>query len=435
MKNPPRYLTLLGAKQVAREHGVETAAQYRKLANEFVRAGWRLPPDPVSYYAQEFPGWHEFLREPLPRRTRERSFLPYERAQEIVRAAGITSRLQYEQARRAGKLPRGLPALPPAHYVEEWEGWPEFVGKEARRSVKPGAAMPFEQARELARAQGFRSQVDFQRWVFSDDFPPGMPRSPYVVYRDRGWKGWPDFLGIDSVQGRRRLIEEGRGSDGATHLPETATFSAARRYVRELHLNSIFDYRRWANSGLRPEHIPESPEVVYQNTGWKGWPNFLGVKDLKDATSPRTGRKRDRPFLSPYLPFHLALDSVHAMKLKSADEYIERLVQGELGTRLPPRPDLTYAGYGWEGWAHYLGARRAVAPKLKLVDDEYLPYKLAKRYVRPLGLDSIIRWVTWANSTERPPYIPPEPWKTYLNRGFESLPRFLGVPEQQAALM
>jgi len=419
---------------VAREHGVENAAQYRKLAQTYLRAGWRLPPEPAQYYGEEFPGWHKFLREATVERTRERAFLPYQRAKAVVRKAGIGSRTQYEQARREGRLPRSLPALPSAYY-EEWQGWPEFLGKERRQGLKPGEAMPFEQARELARAQRLRSQVDFQRWALSDSFPPDMPRSPYVVYRDRGWNGWPDFLGNDNVQGRRRLIEEGRGANGSTHLPDTASFSAARRFVRELNLNSIFDYRRWANSGMRPENIPESPEVVYQNSGWKGWPNFLGVKDAKDHARSRTGRKRDRTFLSPYLPFHLALDSARSMDLKSAKDYIERLVNGELGTRLPPRPDLVYEGHGWESWSHYLGKSRVAAPDLELVQDEYLPFELARRYARGLGLNSTIRWVAWASTAERPPYIPAEPWKVYLNHGYVSLPDFLGVTEQTASVL
>jgi len=425
MSDKPRYLSLQGAMQVVREHAVKTPGEYRRLARDFVRAGWRLPEDPQRHYGRQFAGWERFLHDERPR-VKIRDFVPYGRAKALVRQRGIRSRAHYLRARHDGTLPENLPAAPAVYYGKQWEGWYVFLDKAPRKAVRPGAAMDFEAARALVHARGFRTRVDWQRWAMSAEFPADMPRAPNIVYRGKGWTGWPDFLGSDSARGRRRLLEEGRAATGSPHLPRTVAYSSARAYVRALHLNSIRDYQRWAGSGMRPAHIPASPDTVYRERGWVSWADFLGLRDYS-TERPRRGRSRGRPFVSPYLPFHLARTAVRELGLSSARDYLQRLVDGTLGPRLPPRPDLEYAEHGWMSWADYLGQRRAPASRLALIEDKYLPFALARRYVHRLGLDTPVRWASYAASDERPAYIPPEPWKTYMHHGFVSWQDFLGV--------
>jgi hypothetical protein len=425
MSDKHRYLSLQGAMQVVREHAIASAAEYRKLARVFSRSGWRLPEDPRRHYGDQFVSWERFLHDEQ-QRAKIRDFVPYGAAKAVVQRLHLPSRTAYLQARREGQLPENLPAAPNVYYGHQWEGWTTFLGKAPRRAVKPGEALSFEAARSQVHARGFRTRVDWQRWTMSPDFPARMPRSPNIVYRDRGWLGWPDFLGADSAQGRRRLLEEGRSATGSSHLPRTAAYSSARTYVRTLHLNSIRDFRRWADSGMRPEHIPASPEHVYRGQGWTTWADFLGLRDYA-ADKPRRGRTRNRPFLSSYLPFHLARKTVREMNLPSAQTYLERLTNGTLGARLPPRPDLEYADHGWVSWADFLGRSSVSRLNLALVDGKYLPFVRARRYVRRLGLDTPVRWASYAGSDERPEFIPAEPWKVYVRDGFVSLQDFLGV--------
>lgn len=424
MSDKRRYLSLQGAMQVAREHGVGSAAEYRKLARTFMRGGWRLPEDPARHYGRQFVSWNHFLH--AEQRAKIRDFVPYGKAKALVQRLALPSRAAYVQARRDGLLPANLPGAPNVYYGEQWEGWATFLGSERRRAVRPGDALPFEQAREMVRSMGFRTRVDWQRWAMGPQFPPRMPRAPNVVYRDRGWAGWPDFLGADSPQARRRLLDEGRGAVGAAHPPRTASYASARAYVRALQLNSISDFRRWADSGARPEHIPASPERVYRDQGWTSWANFLGLRDHR-APRPRVGRMRSRPFLSPYLPYRLARMAVRKHAPRSGQEYLKMLVDGVLGPRLPPRPDLEYAKRGWTSWADFLERRSAPGLKLELVEGEYLPFALARRYVHRLGIDTPMRWAGYAASDARPAFIPAEPWKTYVHEGFVSLQDFLGV--------
>ena len=43
-----------------------------------------------------------------------------------------------------------------------------------------------------------------------------------------------------------------------------------------MHMTDEADWREWISSGeKRNPYIPSSPDVVYADTGWSGWENFL----------------------------------------------------------------------------------------------------------------------------------------------------------------
>lgn len=77
--------------------------------------------------------------------------------------------------------------------------------------------------------------------------------------------------------GRRELCE-------LLHLRSTTRaanfvpFAAAREYAQTTGCLSMKAWRQLKPQGKLPIHIPASPEVVYKNKGWAGWPDFLRGK-------------------------------------------------------------------------------------------------------------------------------------------------------------
>jgi len=45
---------------------------------------------------------------------------------------------------------------------------------------------------------------------------------------------------------------------------------------KALNLNSRGEWEKYCKSGNKPKNVPASPQYVYKNKGWKGWPDFLG---------------------------------------------------------------------------------------------------------------------------------------------------------------
>ena len=58
----------------------------------------------------------------------------------------------------------------------------------------------FEEARELARLLGFEYEEEWNDRIASEaGLPdPGIPHDPGFIYRHTGWKGWKDWLGIQT---------------------------------------------------------------------------------------------------------------------------------------------------------------------------------------------------------------------------------------------
>ena len=49
--------------------------------------------------------------------------------------------------------------------------------------------------KDLVRSMGISTRKEFQIFASSDDFPFGQKKTPNFVYKNKGWKGWKDFLG------------------------------------------------------------------------------------------------------------------------------------------------------------------------------------------------------------------------------------------------
>lgn len=74
-----------------------------------------------------------------------------------------------------------------AYALDGWAGWDDWLG----------ITVDFETARAWARQQGFKSQQDW--WARTSELPHRIPERPGQLYRDVGWKGYADFLGIEEV--------------------------------------------------------------------------------------------------------------------------------------------------------------------------------------------------------------------------------------------
>jgi len=177
--------------------------------------------------------------------------------------------------------PKDFPHAPHSFFRElGWAGYGESLGlPELQRRTK-GALLPFDQARRFARGLGLRSAVEWQKYRNGGipGLPPrpsGIPSNPQESYADKGWRGYPDFLGYEPPF--RSLVGE------------KMSFDAARRLVRGLHFKSGPEFRQWLR-GLRvrkglphpPENLPLNPRVAYPER-FKGMPDFIGAPDRRSS--------------------------------------------------------------------------------------------------------------------------------------------------------
>jgi len=188
----------------------------------------------------------------------------------------------------------------------------------------------------------------------------------------------------------------------------TRIFDDARKFVRDLGLNSVAEWREYCNSAKKPVDIPSNPDIVYPDK-WVGMGDWLG-----------TGRVADQ--LRVYRSFDEARAFVHGLGLKSVVEWREYYTSGKKPDDIPAKPDNTYAGAGWAGYGDWLGTR-TVASHLR----EYRSFEQARAFVRGLELKSLAEWREYCNSGKKPADIPAKPYKTYADSGWASLGDWLGT--------
>ena len=182
----------------------------------------------------------------------------------------------------------------------------------------------FEEAKEFARTLGLkRGKYKWTEYIKSGKKPNDIPSSVHTVYKDKGWKGWRDFLG--------------------TRKREYRPFEEAREFVMTLGLKSYGEWTEYSKSGKRPEDIPSSPSQIYKGKGWKGFGDWLGTGKLVN--------KRD------FWAFEKAREFARTLGLTSGKEWKEYCKSGKKPEDIPNTPNNVYKGKGWNGWRDFLGTK------------------------------------------------------------------------------
>ena len=110
----------------------------------------------------------------------------------------------------------------------------------------------FESAREFARSLNLKGQKEWREYCASGNKPNNITSVPHQVFKNKGWKGYGDFLGTGRI---------------ANQDKEYRSFTEARKFVRKLNLKGIKEWKEYCKSGNKPDDIPAAPWSTYKE--WK----------------------------------------------------------------------------------------------------------------------------------------------------------------------
>jgi hypothetical protein len=143
-----------------------------------------LPASPAMKY-KEFKNWYDFLGKP------EKEFYAFDELKVIIRQRGIKTQSAYKAFQREDPK---APSQPERVYKEVWKNYGEFLGTNIIANQNK-EFMSFEAAASFVRQLNLRSQKEFYAWCRNGLRPAELPSNPQGAYKDKGWKGWADFLG------------------------------------------------------------------------------------------------------------------------------------------------------------------------------------------------------------------------------------------------
>ena len=184
----------------------------------------------------------------------------------------------------------------------------------------------FEEARSFVHSLGLKNYAEWRAWTTSLKFPRDIPAFPRAFYKDKGWKGYLDWLGTTRNTKRKKY----------------RAFDEARKYVRSLGLKNSREWHMWAKSGSRPDDIPTNPWKVYTGNRWIGLGDWLG-----------TGNSGTRYRI--FLPFEEARTFVRSIGLKGFNDWVAWRKSPERPKDIPAAPHMKYKDNGWAGWGDWLG--------------------------------------------------------------------------------
>jgi hypothetical protein len=164
-----------------------------------------------------------------------------------------------------------------------------------------------------------KSKKEWRDFCESGQLPSDIPAAPWQTYKDKGWKGMQDWLGYETVPASQRKF---------------SSYSVAQKYVSKLGLITAEDWRLWAKSKERPLDIPAHPDRVYKDKGWSNFQDWLGVLSYEKATE-------------------LILNS----GIRTIEEFEVWAASDKRPRNFPPKPNLSYRGFGWKGWSEWFGTR------------------------------------------------------------------------------
>lgn len=273
---------------------------------------------------------------------------------------------------------------------------------------------PFEEARAFVHSLGLKSETEWRKYRIGKlpekgFMPPDIPSNPNRCYAQNGWAGMGDWLGTGTVAPRQRVYR---------------LFEEAREFARRLGLKNIEEWREFSkgklpDKGILPADIPADPYQAYRDNGWVSVGDWLGTGAIA-------------PSLRVYRNFDEARAFVRKLGLSGEDQW-RKYCKGKLPEKgflpsdIPANPNQNYAKNGWTGMGDWLGTGN-IAPCMR----QFLPFEEARDFARGLGINGSSEWRKYSigilpGKECRPPFIPANPYQTYVNDGWTNWGDWLGT--------
>ena len=316
-------------------------------------------------------------------------------ARKFVQSLGLKSNKEWREFCKSDEKPDNIPVKPQDRYKNKgWVDWGDFLGT-GTIAPQNKKHRTFENARKYVQLEKIPTQKKWKEYCASDKKPEDIPSNPNLVYKNKGWNGYPDWLGTNYIPNQERKYR---------------SFSNARTFARNLELDSRTEWDNYCKSGKKPDDIPANPNIIYKKE-WGGVGDWLGTGTIAN---------RDRVYLS----FEKARKIICALdpKIISKTEWANYCKSGKRPTNIPYSPDKTYKNKGWKGYPDWLGTG-TIANR----DRVYLSFEKARDFVRLLKLKNEHEWREYYTSGQLPNNIPTAPAVVYKDKGWKGLGDWLGT--------
>ena len=301
------HRSFVKAKKFVQSLNIESNQQWRKYCNSGNKPH-DIPTSPEAVYKNK--GWVSYGDWLGTGYVHKKKFRSFSQSKQFIQALGLKGSNEWKEYCKSGEKPNDIPVNPDQVYKNK--GWKDmgnwlgtgFIANRNRRYCS------FEDAKNFVKKLNIKNTSEWTVYGKSGEKPNDIPGDPSKIYKDKGWKGYGDFLGTGRTRNYR-------------------SFEDARNFVRKLNLKGTSEWREYTKSGNKPGDIPNNPDYVYKNKGWKDMGNWLGTGII--ATYKRQ-----------YRSYNDAKRFIHTLGLKNSAEWIEYCKSGNKPDDIPTNPAVHY---------------------------------------------------------------------------------------------
>ncbi|NUN63609.1 hypothetical protein HCU40_02345 [Pseudanabaena biceps] len=155
-----------------------------------------IPVDPFGVYKdQGWISWGDWLNTGSVA-SFNRVYLPFEEARTFARNLQLKNIKEWVFWTQGETRPENIPVTPDNIYKDDgWISWGDWLGTGTIAAYNR-IYRPFEEARAFVRQLQLKDTNEWFAWSKTELKPENIPANPSGVYKNEGWLGWGNWLGV-----------------------------------------------------------------------------------------------------------------------------------------------------------------------------------------------------------------------------------------------
>jgi predicted helicase len=201
------FIAFYKARKIVRRLNFKSQKDWKNFCNSKIYRS-EIPKNPPGVYKNKgWISWADFLGS-TNIATQKKKFLSYSKAKIALNKEKIENAhpgwRNYLKSKKRNFL---IPSQPDQYYLNKgWKGWSDFLGQGyIKKGIRQrGNYKSFILCKIYVQKLNLKSFNDWRSYCKSRNKPNDIPSHPHLVYKNNGWKGWPNFLGYIGIKLRSK---------------------------------------------------------------------------------------------------------------------------------------------------------------------------------------------------------------------------------------
>lgn len=286
------------------------------------------------------------------------NWTPFNESRAFTNALGLKSVSEWRNYCVSGNKPFDIPSKPNNIYINEWNGWNDWLGTENQNNWEIAKKrFSYIEAKEFLKynCNGLiNSMSKFNKWKNGKlkiqnipIFPDKMPGNPINTYgRSNEWISNYDFFGKEVPL--KKKFERTNYFEF-----EKIDYEELKNLIKNEGLNNRKEYQDWhsKNNDTLKKKGKYAPVKCESYSEFEGWTIFLNSNHLPSISRSLKGKWKN---------YTEAKKIVKRLNISKKDEWYEFINDNQntqflIQNKIPRNPSNVYKNKGWESWADWLG--------------------------------------------------------------------------------